>query len=67
MVAMTVQPCSVICLTSRIKESDILESNPLVGSSNRRRLGFLQAKSETERYRHNHGDMDSVRVAHYIQ
>lgn len=65
MVAMTVQPCSVICLTSRIKESDILESNPLVGSSNKRRLGFLQAKSE--RYRHKHGDMDSVRVAHYIQ
>ena len=65
MVAMTVQPCSVICLTSRIKESDILESNPLVGSSNKRRLGFLQAKPR--KYRHRHGDMDSVRVAHFIQ
>lgn len=40
MVATTVQPCSVICLTSFIRESDIFESNPLVGSSNNKRAGL---------------------------
>ena len=43
---MTVQPCSPICFTSRIRESDILESNPLVGSSSKSRVGFLGAKKE---------------------
>ena len=50
-VAMTVQPCSPICFTSRIRESDILESNPLVGSSNRRRVGFLKAAGNTKDHR----------------
>ena len=40
MVATTVQPCSVMCFTSLIKESDILESKPLVGSSNSSSEGF---------------------------
>ena len=39
-VATTVQPCSVICFTSLMRESDILESKPLVGSSSNSREGL---------------------------